>query len=77
MTPCSHYPVVLSQLDLETKLLEGEHRDQMAQLEAEQDKLTEMKRRHQDTLEVALREREKVRVTSPNSVKMLETIFVF
>ncbi|XP_059156985.1 mucin-2-like [Physella acuta] len=49
------------ELDLETKLLEGEHRDQMAQLEAEQDKLTEMKRRHQDTLESALREREKGR----------------
>ncbi|CAL1527925.1 unnamed protein product [Lymnaea stagnalis] len=47
------------ELDLETKLLEGEHRDQMAQLQTEQNRLTEMKRRQQDTLQSALLEREK------------------
>ncbi|GFS08670.1 hypothetical protein ElyMa_003019000 [Elysia marginata] len=48
------------ELDLETKLLEGEHRDQMAQLSQEQKKLSEMKRCQQDALDAALRERDKV-----------------
>ncbi|XP_055867257.1 mucin-4-like isoform X3 [Biomphalaria glabrata] len=47
------------ELDLETKLLEGEHREQMNQLQAEQERITEMKRRQQETLAAALREREK------------------
>ncbi|GFO46572.1 pleckstrin-like protein domain family b member 2 [Plakobranchus ocellatus] len=47
------------ELDLETKLLEGEHREQMSQLQQEQEKLSDMKRRQQETLDMALREREK------------------
>lgn len=56
------------QLDQETKLLEGEHRDQMNQLQAEQERITEMKRRQQETLAAALREREKVGVFFSSSL---------
>ena len=61
--PClfSYFCVLgLVQLDLETKLLEGEHREQMNQLGQEQEKLSDMKRRQQEALDTALREREKV-----------------
>uniref|UniRef100_A0A0B7ARV0 PH domain-containing protein n=2 Tax=Arion vulgaris TaxID=1028688 RepID=A0A0B7ARV0_9EUPU len=51
----------VSELDRETKLLEGEHREQMAYLQREQDRISEMKRRQQEALDIALREREKGR----------------
>jgi len=49
----------MRELDMETRLLEGEHREQMLMLQRDQEAVGEMKAKQQRALELATREREK------------------
>ncbi|XP_035829588.1 uncharacterized protein LOC101861637, partial [Aplysia californica] len=60
----------MRELEQETKLLEGEHKAQMSQLQRDQDHIGQMKEQQQHALQLAMREREKARVVEQRIIEL-------